>query len=107
MTNTLLTNPTKTPAHARAVRALGAPRMIFVRVKRHYEQAMHAIWGAPDPAAVITAAGTQGAELLTRLDAAKAYLEGQQAGSSTAVATAVKPRAWTAKADGGVTLAAK
>jgi len=104
MTKTLLNNLTKTPAQARAYRALTMPHLIFARVKRHYEEAMHTIWGAPDPATVLAQAGSQAAELLARLDAAKAFLEGQQSGSTAAIAAAVKPRNWTANADGTVTV---
>ncbi len=103
---TLLTPPAKpTTAQARAQRALALPRAIFNRLLRSWAEGLDTVWAAPDPAAVLSAMGTQAGELFTRSAQLRAFLEGQQPGC-TAIPQAAKIKPFTIHPDGTVTLAA-
>jgi len=101
---TLLSSPAKpTAAQARAARALAMPRAMFTRLLRSWSEGVDAIWSAPSPADVLAALGPQGAELFTRSEQLRAFLESQQPGcTNTSQAALVKPVALNP--DGTVTL---
>lgn len=107
MTNTLLNPPTKiTPTQARANRALALPRVMFNRLLRSWAEGLDAVWGAPDPGAVLAAMGTQAGELFARSAQLRAFLEQQQAGS-TNIPQAAKVKEVTVNGDGTVRLTGK
>jgi hypothetical protein len=104
---TLLTPPAKiTPTQARANRALALPRIMFNRLLRSWAEGLDAVWGAPDPSAVLTAMGPQAGELFARSAQLRAFLEQQQPGS-TNIPQAAKIQAVTVNGDGTVTLMGK
>jgi hypothetical protein len=79
---------------------------MFNRLLRSWAEGLDAVWGAPDPGAVLAAMGTQAGELFARSAELRAFLEAQQAGS-TNIPQAGKIKEVTVKEDGTVMLAGR